>query len=99
MIPPAFAELPFGEKLVLWAVRPWVRADTDDSGAHEFLNTGFKLAGANSACPALDGLMTVLATTGYRNIDIRIPNCAEISSPWATCRRWPSCTRLAPARR
>jgi len=79
MIPPAFAELPFGEKLVLWAVRLWVRAHTDDSGAHEFLNTGFKLAGANTAYPALDGLMTVLATAGYGNIDIRMPNCAEIS--------------------
>jgi len=79
MIPPAFAELPFGEKLVLWAVRLWVRAHADDAGAHEFLNTGFKLAGAKVAYPALDGLMTVLATAGYGNIDIRMPNCAEIS--------------------
>ncbi len=79
MIPPAFAELPFGEKLVLWALRLWVRAHTDDTNAHEFLNTGFKLASAKAAYPALDGLMTVLATAGYGNVDIRMPNCAEIS--------------------
>lgn len=77
--PAEFSDLPFGEQLLLWGVRLWVRALKDEANAHDALNHGFKLAGAPGAHLALNGLMTVIATMASGNIDIRCSHCKEIS--------------------
>jgi hypothetical protein len=79
MIPAEFSNLPFGEQLLLWSIRLWVRALKDETNAHDILSHGFKLAGVPKAHLALNGLMTVIATMASGNIDIRCTKCAEIS--------------------
>lgn len=77
--PSTFIELPFGEQLMLWAMRLWMRGHRGDMPDQSILRTGFKLAGAPDAHPALDGLMTVLTAAATGAIDIRCPQCPDIS--------------------
>ena len=46
--PPAttFADLPFGEQFMLWAMRLWARDRHNGTSDHATLRNGFKLAGA-----------------------------------------------------
>lgn len=74
-----FSDLPFGEKLILWAVRIWVQAIKQEANAQTVLRTGFKRAGAPDAHPALDDLMTIIATSAQCSIDVRCPKCSSIS--------------------
>jgi hypothetical protein len=74
-----FTDLPFGGQLALWGVRLWVREMTDGTQDHATLRNGFELAGVPAAHTALDGLMTVIATTATGPIDIRCPDCRELS--------------------
>lgn len=77
--PSTFIELPFGEQLMLWAMRLWMRGLRDGMPDQTILRTGFKLAGAPDVHAALDGLMTVLTTAATDTIDIRCPHCPDIS--------------------
>ncbi|HBC06915.1 MAG TPA: hypothetical protein DC046_04945 [Rhodospirillaceae bacterium] len=77
--PSTFIELPFGEQLMLWAMRLWMRGLRDGTSDQTILGTGFKLAGVPAAHPALDGLMTVITTAATAPIDIRCPHCPDIS--------------------
>ncbi len=79
MIPAEFSNLPFAKQLILWGVRLWVRALKNETNAHDILHNGFKLAGVPNAHLALNGLMTVVASTATGNIDIRCSKCTEIS--------------------
>lgn len=63
LLPMAFSELPFSEKLLLWGMRVWLRAYHRNENPHHFLRNGFKLAGASSVYPALDHIMSVLTGT------------------------------------
>jgi hypothetical protein len=74
-----FSDLPFGEKLVLWAVRIWVQAIKQEANAQTVLRAGFARAGAPEAHPALDDLMTIIATSAQCGIDVRCPKCSSIS--------------------
>ena len=74
-----FATLLFGEQLILWGVRMWVRAFTQDANIQSVLRNGFKLANAADAHPALDAMMTIFSSAGYGTMDIRCPQCTEIS--------------------
>ena len=78
--PSTFIELPFGEQLMLWAMRLWMRGLRDGTPDQAILRTGFKLAGVPDAHPALDGLMTIITTAATDTIDIRCPQCADISA-------------------
>ena len=75
----AFSDLPFGEQFLLWAVRLWVEGHQEGSSVHLTLQNGFKLAGAPDALAALDDLMTVIAVSATDSIDIRCPQCGQIS--------------------
>jgi len=77
--PSTFIELPFGEQLMLWGMRLWMRSLRDGVQDQAILGTGFKLAGAPAAHPALDGLMTVITMAATAPIDIRCPHCSDIS--------------------
>lgn len=71
--------MPFGEQLMLWSVRLWMRGTTNGTQDFATLRNGFKLAGVPSAHTVLDGLMTVITTAATDPIDIRCPNCRDIS--------------------
>jgi len=75
-----FAALPLGEQLILWGLRMWVKAYTQGENIQDTLRNGFKLAGAPAAHPALDAMMTVFSTVGRGAMDIRCPQCTDISA-------------------
>lgn len=75
-----FADLPFGEQFVLWAMRLWTRGQHHGTLDHATLRNGFKLAGAPAAHGDLDGLMTIITTAATGAIDIRGPQCRDISA-------------------
>ena len=75
----ALSDLPFGEQLFLWGIRMWARAYNHDANIHNILNNGFKLAGVPTALGALDAMMNIFATSGHGVMDIRCPNCTEVS--------------------
>ena len=78
-IPAEFADIPFGEQLILWAVRIWVQALQKEANAQSVLRTGFSHVGAPEAHPALDDLMTIISNSAQCSIDIRCPKCPSIS--------------------
>lgn len=79
-VPAEFSDIPFGEKLILWAVRFWVQSLKQEANTQEILRTGFQHAGAPRAHPALDDLMTVIATSAECSVDVRCPKCPSISA-------------------
>ncbi len=74
-----FADLPFGEQLMIWAMRLWARTDTAKPQVHSLLRKGFALAGIEHAHGAFDSLMTLLTTATTRPIDIRCATCGTVS--------------------
>ena len=79
-MPPVYSNLPFGEQLVLWAIRMWAKALNEDANISDVLRQGFRLAGVQDAFGFLDSIMYVLATAGNGVIDIRCPGCSKISA-------------------
>ena len=75
----ALSDLPFGEQLFLWGIRMWVRSYNEGANIHNILHNGFKLAGVPTALGALDAMMGIFATSGHGSIDIRCPQCTEVS--------------------
>ena len=74
-----YSELPFGEQLVLWGIRMWVRHFNQADNNHSVLQKGFSLAGVAEAYGALDAIMNVLSQSGRGVVDIRCPCSSEIS--------------------
>ena len=74
-----FADLPFGEQLMIWAMRLWARTDTAKPQVHALLRKGFALAGIEHAHGSFDSLMTLLETATTRPIDIRCATCGTVS--------------------
>ena len=74
-----YSELPFGEQLVLWGVRMWVRSFNQGGNSHNVVQKGFSIAGVAAAYEALDALMNVLSQSGQGVVDIRCPCSSEIS--------------------
>jgi len=79
MIPAELTNLPFGEQLMLWAIRLWVQAYLERSNVEAVLRHGFKLAGAPDAQHAMDDLMCVIATSAKTHVDIGCVKCANLS--------------------
>ena len=75
----ALSDFPFGEQLFLWGIRMWVRSYNEGANIHNILHNGFKLAGVPTALGALDAMMGIFATSGHGSIDIRCPQCTEVS--------------------
>ena len=75
----AFPDLPFGEQILVWAVRLWVRGLKQEADHSQLLRRGFSLAGVPEAHRALEELMAVIAASATTSIDVRCPNCPEIS--------------------
>ena len=56
-----------------------VRSYNESVNVHNILHNGFKLADVPTALGALDAMMGIFATSGHGIIDIRCPNCTEVS--------------------
>jgi len=80
MIPAEFADLPFGEKLLLWAIRLWATDAREATNEQKTLRRGFNLAGVPDAYLALDGYLSLIAATATVQIDVRCSKCTEISN-------------------
>ncbi len=79
LLPAGVAAMPFGEKFVLWAMRVWADAEHTQRDPHNMLCNGFKLAGAASAYPSLDSVMTVLQGASPHCVGVRLPPAADVS--------------------
>ncbi|MAH83955.1 MAG: hypothetical protein CBB68_06270 [Rhodospirillaceae bacterium TMED8] len=75
-----FSGLPFGEQLFLWGIRFWVQAHTRCVNYQDMLKNGFLLAGVPKAHGLLDSMMTLFTTAGNGTMDIRCPQCGDISA-------------------
>ena len=80
IMPSVYSDLPFGEQLVLWGLRMWVKAFNEDTNISDVMREGFRLAGVQEAFCFLDSIMYVFATSGRGALDIRCPGCSEIST-------------------
>lgn len=74
-----FNDLGFAEQLVLWSVRQWAKFRREDTDATFLLTEAFTHARAAAAVPALDSLLTIINATATCTIDVRCPNCAQVS--------------------
>jgi len=75
-----FNDLGFAEQLVLWAVRQWAKYRREDIDPAPLLTEAFTRARVAPAAPALDALLNVINETATRAIDVRCPNCAQVST-------------------
>ena len=69
--PPGFAEMPFCEQLIVWAIRFWVRNFKNQCSADGPIQHGFALARVPEAHRALDDFLTIVAYASGTGIDIR----------------------------
>jgi hypothetical protein len=67
------------ESLLLLAIRSWVSAIRHDEDPALRLELGLGRAGLHAAAPQLHTLMTALARTARRPIDVRCPRCPMLS--------------------
>ena len=79
MIPPKFSDLPFGEKLLLWAVHLWATGAREGTNVQETLRHAFKLAGVPDAYIALDGFLSTISGSATVQFDNRRLKWADIS--------------------
>ena len=79
MIPPKFSDLPFGEKLLLWALRLWATGAREGTNVQETLRHAFKLAGVPDAYIALDGFLSTISGSATVQFDNRRLKWADIS--------------------
>ena len=75
-----FLELPFGEQILLWGIRIWVRSYRDDSNIQNLLHIAYSRAGVPSAHTGLDTMMEMIIANGYGVMEVRCPSCTKISA-------------------
>ena len=78
-----YADLPFGEQLLVWALRLWVRGYmTQDSGDAEdlpaALRRGFHQANLDAGYSLLDELLSIVSVSARARIDVGCPCCVGI---------------------
>jgi hypothetical protein len=77
--PLALATLDFPAQFLVWALRAWVQAFKSSESFDAVTHQGFTRFGLQASALALDGVMTVLAASASRPIDIRCINCRYLS--------------------
>ena len=75
-----FPDLNLAEKLMLWGIRIWVRLFLDGKSAVPVLKEGFELAGIDDGAVAIDSIMSVIASASVRTLDVRCPDCRQLSN-------------------
>lgn len=74
-----FQDLPWGEKLLLWAFRQWVDTNKNPGGQQATLRKAFCLAGIEEGYLALDELLTVIAVSANTTINVACPRSAGVT--------------------
>lgn len=74
-----YSDLPFPEQLVLWGFRMWAKAYNQNVNLSQVLKEGFRIAGVPLAFGFLHSMLEVLSTASIRPIDIRCPDCSQVS--------------------
>lgn len=75
-----FLELSFGEQMLLWGIRIWVRSYKNDLDTQNLLHLAYSHAGVPRAHVALDTMMEIITTNGFGVMDVGCPNCLNISA-------------------
>ena len=71
-------ELPFAEKLMLWAVRTWARGFQLETSSETVLFEAFSRVQASRAANLLDAIMVAMVDGRSRTIEINCPCCTGI---------------------
>jgi hypothetical protein len=79
MAMPDVGALDFTGQLTVWALRSWVQAFKAKVPFDEVTHRTFARFGLSGSARAIDGLMTVLAASASRSIDIRCVQCRLLS--------------------
>jgi hypothetical protein len=76
---PDVGALDFTAQLTVWAVRSWVQAFKAGQSFDDVTDQTFTRFGLSRSALAMDSLMTVLAASATRSIDIRCVRCRLLS--------------------
>jgi hypothetical protein len=76
---PDVGALDFTAQLTVWAVRSWVQAFKAKQSFDDVTHRTFARFGLSRSALAIDSLMTVLAASAARSIDIRCVQCRLLS--------------------
>ena len=79
MAMPDVGALDFTAQFTVWAVRSWVQAFKAKESFDDVTHQTFARFGLSRSAGAIDGLMTVLAASASRSIDIRCVQCRLLS--------------------
>jgi len=79
MAMPDVGALDFTAQFTAWALRSWVHAFKAKLSFDDVTHQTFARFGLTRAAAAIDGLMTVLAASAARSIDIRCVQCRLLS--------------------
>jgi hypothetical protein len=70
--------LTFPQQFVVWSVRVWVDGHRTGVGRAHLLREAYALAGAAEGWLLVEELMTVIAVSARRALDMRCPTCRQI---------------------
>jgi hypothetical protein len=76
---PDVGALDFTAQLAVWAVRSWVQAFKSKQSFEAVTHNTFARFGLSRSVLAIDGMMTVLAASASRSVDIRCVQCRLLS--------------------
>jgi len=79
MAMPEVGALDFTGQFTVWAVRSWVQALKAKQSFDDITHQAFARFGLSQSAAALDRMMTVLAASASRSIDIRCVQCRLLS--------------------
>jgi hypothetical protein len=79
MAMPDVGALDFTAQFSVWAIRSWVQAFKSKESFEDVTHQAFARFGLTRAALAIDSLMTVLAASASRSIDIRCVQCRLLS--------------------
>jgi len=70
--------LAFSEQFLVWSIRAWVDGYKAGTGRAGLLREGFALAGAADGWLLVEELMTIVATSARRPLDVRCLACKTL---------------------
>ena len=79
MAMPDVSTLDFTAQFTVWAVRSWVQAFKSKESFDDVTHQAFARFGLSRSALAIDSLMTVVAASASRSIDIRCVQCRLLS--------------------
>ncbi len=72
--------LSFSEQFLVWSIRAWVEGHKAGTGRASLLREGFTLAGAADGWLLVEELMTIVAMSAKRPLDVRCLACRTLGA-------------------